>query len=180
MKKITFVLPRKANATHKDDLKTILERAMKVNYPFLSTSSKVDYDNDEDEDEPEKVRVYTASLLNKVNDETSLFYLPRKYRYGGDNEEASQTAHKVELYNEFLKIMNGYEKGYVGGVKKTKSKDYDFINVLGEPVKIHQNFIQVGYTLIPRNDYSAIKKNKHAKEIERIMSRIIDIVNATR
>lgn len=54
------------------------------------------------------------------------------------------------LLSEFEIAMDALEKYS----RRTKKYDYDYVTELGEPVQIYKDFIQVGYTIIPRNNIS--------------------------
>lgn len=126
---------------------------------------------------------YPELLLNsiEVNNTDELKYKPYRHVYGYDNVPGDKLATYLKYYptvkeeSEFesaLRRLNAYAKAKYG------EKPYDFLLEDGTPVKEYQNFIQVGYRIIPKNNYRGYY-NSLSNHEKTVINNIVIVINNT-
>lgn len=136
MKTITFKLPKNNNSakTYKEKL---MDRVINA-YPWMTVESKGDYPYCNRGIEYAGANDIITVGLSKTH---NIGWLPAgSYVFDTDNSN-------FDLETEFFAAINALDiyakKNY------PFIKDYDFEDEFGAPVKIFDNFVQIGYEIIP-------------------------------
>lgn len=126
----------------------LLNRLMD-SYPELITTSK-----EEEEDYPNlsliKMLFGAEYFKGKKADYRNVGYWP-------EEKKTTKLAKDIEFELALNKLCQWTKNKY--GYKPL----YDFTLADGTPVKEYQNFIQVGYNIIPKNDYRGFYNNFRSK-----------------
>lgn len=88
-----------------------------------------------------------------------------KVRFNDYFDYASSFENAIRRLNKYAKEKYGYDKLY------------DFVLADGTPVKEYQNFIQIGYNIIPKGNYSNYYKNLSLRDKVTINNVVIVINN---
>lgn len=135
MKTYTFTLPK--NNTAKTYKEKLMDRMITA-YPWLTAESKIDYPYHGYGVEYAGAGDIITLGVSKTHD---IGWLPGgAYAFTTDNCN-------FDLETEFFKAVKAidiYAKSHY-----PFEKDYDFEDEFGTPVKIFDNFIQIGYDIIP-------------------------------
>lgn len=140
--KFAFLLPSKKNDPKGSFKKAILNQ-LSNNYPHL-TIDGIDYPD-------------TGLGIRYAGPKDCITFGSSNYHdVSWTNEDIKNVMDEMPVYTpenwfaftkKLEKFANGEEDEYL------KKKGYDF-TLNGEPVKVYDNFIQVGYRIIPRNTYN--------------------------
>lgn len=139
MKTYTFELPKKKD-TAKAYKDALMERVITA-YPWLTIDSKFDYPKSNLGIEYATAGDTITLGLSKTH---NVSWLPKECNMCPLNYLCDNTNYNLET--EFFKAMNAldlYAKAHC------PIKDYDFEDIFGTPIKIFDNFIQIGYEVIP-------------------------------
>lgn len=135
MKTYTFKLP-KNNKTAKTYKEVLMDRVVTA-YPWMTVESKTDYPKHSFGIEYAGANDLITLGISKTH---NIGWLP-------NNTYAFTNNCEFDLETEFfdaIKVLDLYaKKNY------PFAKDYDFTDEFGTPVKIFDNFIQIGYEVIP-------------------------------
>lgn len=140
MKTYTFKLPKKHDAAkaYKDAL---IERTITA-YPWLTIDSKFDYPKSNYGIEYAKENDYITLGVSKKH---NISWLPAACATCPfkcfDNDTVN-----FDLETEFFKAINALD---LYAKANCPFKDYDFEDEFGTPIRIFDNFIQIGYEVIP-------------------------------
>jgi hypothetical protein len=177
MKTFYFELPSKAD-DNKGFLKNFLINRIAKKYPFLTidgidgpkTESSVQYAGPGDyiafnnEDSVYHVSAVYPDSWFKVSEEVPCFKLPFETRF----------VEKYNLLDEFdiaMKKLDAYAKS----INCPLDKGYDY-KWFGMPVRVYQNFIQIGMMYIPKkNNIAILPSNMTEKQKTTITNVIINI-----
>lgn len=141
MKTYTFTLPKKEN-TAKTYKESLMKRVVTA-YPWMTVESKSDYPSCDYGIEYAGAGDYITLGLSKTH---NIGWMPKEcascpFKCWGDN------VINFDLETEFYNAMNAlnlYAKENYPFIK-----DYDFEDEFGTPIKIFDNFVQIGYDIIP-------------------------------
>lgn len=139
MKKYTFTLP-KNNDTAKIYKEALMNRVINA-YPWLTVESSTDYPYSTNGIKYAKASDYiTLGMSNKFD----ISWFPK--------EEIIIPSNYIDVVNynletEFFKAINALDT--YAKLHSPKYFDYDFKDIFGTPVKIFDNFVQIGYEIIP-------------------------------
>lgn len=158
--KYMFKLP--SNDTTGSFKNQLLTNVMKA-YPFLTFKSKVDYPYSSVGVELAKGGDYITVGMDSTNDISWLPSYANKYE-----------AECIDLYTDFDRAMNALDN--YARKNNPFYDDYDYITEFGTPVKIYNDFVQVGYNIIPRNNIHFLKGLRPAEK-KQIINIIIKIKN---
>lgn len=150
MKTFTFTLP-KNNDTAKIYKNKLMDRIVTA-YPWLTVESETDYPYSNYDI---KYAGAGDTITLGISKTHNVSWLPHELYTDMTSEELALKLFGIDPYNninfnletEFSKAMNALN---LYALKNCPyEKDYDFINEFGTPVKIFDNFIQIGYDIIP-------------------------------
>lgn len=159
MKKYTFTLP-KNNNTAKSYKNTLMNRIITA-YPWMTVESK--YDNTQHGTGIQSATggdMITVGL-DRYNDVSWLPEMCKNCPFMFDGNVTN-----FDLEKEFfaaIEALNSYAMEHC-----PFDADYDYKDVFGTPVKIFDNFVQIGYDIIPisRGSLDHLKKETKKKVIE--------------
>lgn len=151
MKTYTFTLP-KNNDSAKIYKEKLMDRIITA-YPWMTVESKIDYPYSDDGIEYAGAGDMITLGVSKTH---NVSWLPKEIY---TNYTSEQLALKLFGFNPYDNINFNLETEFEEALKALKNyacghcpfKDYDFENEFGTPVKIFDNFVQIGYDIIPIN-----------------------------
>lgn len=136
MKTYTFTLP-KNNNTAKTYKEKLMDRMITA-YPWLTAESKIDYPRHDYGIEYAGAGDMITLGVSKTHD---IGWLPEgSYAFTTDNYNFDL---ETEFFNAIKAVDLYAKKNY------PFAKDYDFEDEFGTPIKIFDNFVQIGYDIIP-------------------------------
>lgn len=141
MKTYTFTLPKKEDTAkiYKDNL---MKRVITA-YPWLTIDSKIDYPYSNVGVEYAGAGDYiTLGLSNTHN----VSWLPKECATCPFKCWKNDTIN-FDLETEFFNAINALDT--FAKSNYPFAKDYDFKDEFGTPIKIFDNFVQIGYDIIP-------------------------------
>lgn len=149
MKTYTFTLPK--NNSAKIYKEKLMDRIITA-YPWMTVESKIDYPYSDDGIEwagPGDMITLGISKTHNVS------WLPKEIY---TDNTAEELAKKLFGFNPYNNINFDLETEFYNAIDALNTyacahcpfvKDYDFEDIFGTPVKIFDNFIQIGYEIIP-------------------------------
>lgn len=142
MKTYTFTLPKTENKAkkYKNDL---MERVIKA-YPWLTIDSTFDYPKSTSGVEFAKAGDFITLGISPTH---NVSWASSTCANCPCFKECFGSSVNFDLETEFLPAMNAL-KTYAFENFPMK-KDYDFEDEFGTPIKIFDNFVQIGYDIIP-------------------------------
>ena len=155
MKTYKFKFPKDNNSA-KMYKEALMSRVVNA-YPWLTAESKSDYPYSQDGIEYMRAGDY---MTLGCSDKFDISWMPACAEenplitgiiFNSTNRYNElykfYEAHEIDLekdFNSALRALNIYANNH-----KIDNLDYDFKDIFGEPVFIHDNFIQIGYEVIP-------------------------------
>lgn len=149
MKTYTFTLPKNNNTANK--YKEMLMDRITTAYPWMTVESNIDYPFSDDGIEYAGAGDMITLGISKTH---NVSWLPKEiYK----DYTTRQLAIKLFGFDPHKNINFNLETEFESAMKALKNyatthcpfKDYDYETEFGTPVKIFDNFIQIGYEIIP-------------------------------
>jgi hypothetical protein len=150
MKTYTFTLPKNNNSA-KIYKEKLMDRIITA-YPWMTVESKCDYPYSNDGIEYASAGDMITLGVSKTH---NVSWLPKEIYTNKTAEELAKELFGFDPYNninfdletEFYKAINALN--VYANEHYPFEKDYDYVDEFGTPIKIFDNFIQIGYEIIP-------------------------------